>query len=295
MKKILVVGSLNMDMVTKVETTPKVGETVPGDGLELIPGGKGANQAVGLGKLGADVEMIGVVGNDANGEILKSTLNEMNVKSDRILVSDQATGVALIMVNASGDNSIVVIPGANGELEVDHVSDEWFEDVELVVCQLESPLETIEAVFEIAHKKGIKTVLNPAPAKVLSNRLLSNVDLLIPNETEFESLTGVEIQTEDDFRKGYRVLNELGISEVIVTLGSRGAWYYDGKEVISVAAHKVNAIDTTAAGDSFIAGVCDSLARGLSIKESLEMGNRVAAVTVTRFGAQSSLPFRHEL
>jgi ribokinase len=240
--------------------------------------------------------MIGVIGRDANGEILRQNLNKMNVLNSRLRISEtKPTGVALIMVNESGDNSIVVIPGANGELDKKHIETSWFDDVSMVVCQLESPVETIEAVLKEAHKRGIKTILNPAPARDLSNELLSYVDLLIPNETEFESLTGVCINTQEDFIEGYEKLHKLGISEVIVTLGSNGAWHYDGKEVTTVNALKVKAIDTTAAGDSFIAGVCDSLARGQNIKEALEMGTKVAAITVTRFGAQSSLPSREEI
>jgi len=296
MNKILVVGSLNMDLVTKVAVTPKVGETISGEGFDLIPGGKGANQAVAMGKIGSNVELIGVLGADGNGGILRENLKKMSVKNDRIKVMDNApTGVALIMVNESGDNSIVVIPGANAGLTPEDVKAEWFDGVSLVVCQLETPVETVEAVLKMAKKLGVKTVLNPAPAKALSNELLSAVDLLVPNETEFESLTGVAGESKEDLIEGYKVLNKLGISELIVTLGSKGSCYYNGESFIEVAAKKVKAVDTTAAGDSFIAGVCDSLARGHSIEDALEMGTKVAAITVTRFGAQSSLPSREEV
>ncbi|MBN2898727.1 MAG: ribokinase [Clostridia bacterium] len=296
MKKILVVGSLNMDLVTKVVATPKIGETISGDGLQFIPGGKGANQAVAMGKLGARVEMIGAIGTDGNGEVLKDNLIKMNVIADRIKnIAEAPTGVAMIMVNASGDNSIVVIAGANGQLLPEDVVDAWFDDVSLVVCQLETPVETVETVLRRAKALGVKTVLNPAPAKALSNELLSCVDLLIPNETEFESLTGVAVETREDLMMGYQAINALGIKEIIVTLGSKGAWYYNGENFLSVAAKKVNAVDTTAAGDSFIAGVCESLARGASMQEALEMGTKVAAITVTRFGAQSSLPTKEEV
>lgn len=296
MNKILVVGSLNMDLVTKVNATPKVGETLPGDGLEYIPGGKGANQAVAMGKLGANVEMIGALGQDANGSILKTNLEKMHVRNDRIKeIVGVPTGVAMIMVNASGDNSIVVIAGANGELKPEDVKDEWFDDVSLLVCQLETPVDTVERVLKRAKALGVKTLLNPAPAKPLSNDLLSAVDLLVPNETEFESLTGIAIESKEDMIKGYAVLNALGITELIVTIGAKGAWYYDGHQFLEVAGRKVDAVDTTAAGDSFIAGVCDSLARGATVQEALEMGNKVASITVTRFGAQSSLPSREEV
>lgn len=295
MKKILVVGSLNMDLVTKVNCTPKVGETVAGQGLAFIPGGKGANQAVALGKLGAQVEMIGVVGNDGNGKILLNNLKEMAVTS-KVRVDDSApTGTALIMVNASSDNSIVVIPGANDTLRPKDVIEEWFHGIDLVLCQLETPLDTIEKVMKKAKLSGAKTILNPAPAKKLSNDLLKHVDLLVPNETEFESITGVKITCDDDIKNGYAILNKIGINEIIVTLGKDGACYYNGHDFIKVHAQVVDAIDTTAAGDSFIAGVCDSLARGYDIKKALDIGTKVAAITVTRFGAQSSLPYRKEL
>jgi len=296
MNKILVVGSLNMDMVTKVKVTPKVGETLSGEGLELIPGGKGANQAVAMGKLGANVEMIGLVGDDANGIALKDTLRKMGVKEDRVLEDPkEPTGVALIMVNASGDNSIVVIPGANGALKADAVKEDWFQGVSLVVCQLETPIETVEAVLKMAKSLGIKTVLNPAPARDLSESLIANVDLLIPNETEFATLTAVEIESQEDLKKGYKVLNDIGVKELIVTLGEKGAWYYNGDSFVEVAAKKVKAVDTTAAGDSFIGGVCKALSTGATIEEALELGTKVAAITVTRFGAQSSLPSKEEL
>lgn len=296
MNKILVVGSLNMDLVTKVEATPKIGETISGIGLELIPGGKGANQAVAMGKLGATVELIGVLGADGNGDILRANLNKMSVANNRIKVmKDAPTGLAIIMVNKSGDNSIVVIPGANAGLTPEDVKEDWFEDVSLVVCQLETPVETVEAVLKMAKKLGVKTILNPAPAKSLSNDLLSAVDLLVANETEFETLTGVIIETKEDLIKGYEILNALGVSELIVTLGSKGACYYNGESFLEVAAQRVKVIDTTAAGDSFIAGVCDSLARGHSMVDALEMGTKVAAITVTKFGAQSSLPMRDEV
>lgn len=296
MEKILVIGSLNMDQVTKVDITPKVGETVAGIGLELIPGGKGANQAVAMGKLGADVSMVGLIGKDANGDIIKDNLEKMNVNNTLVKsIHKIPTGIALIMVNKSGDNSIVVIPGANGELKVEDVKSSWFEDTRYVVCQLETPLKAIEASLKMAKSLGVKTILNPAPAKVLSKELLSNVDLLIPNEIEFETLTGVKIKSVQDMKKGFRRLESLGIKELIVTLGAKGAWFYNGIEFIEVCGRKVEAVDTTAAGDSFIGGFVTQLARGKSIKECLEYATKVASITVTRFGAQSSLPSYNEV
>ncbi len=292
MKKILVVGSLNMDQITKVNITPKVGETVFGEGIELIPGGKGANQAVAMGKLGADVEMIGVIGKDENGQLLLDNLNKMHVKHNKVKVDEETpTGIALIMVNESGDNSIVVIPGANSRLLPEQVDESWFKDIDIVVCQLETPIETIEDVMKKAKQMGIMTVLNPAPARILPESLLSNVDLLIPNETEFEILTGIEIKTKEDFIQGFELLKHQGITEMIVTLGDKGAWYTDGVKYFEIESLRVNVVDTTAAGDSFIGGLVYQLSCGESIEEAIGFANRVAAITVTRFGAQSSLPY----
>ncbi|PLX34346.1 MAG: ribokinase [Clostridiales bacterium] len=296
MKKILVVGSLNMDHITKVGVTPKVGETVAGEGLDLIPGGKGANQAVALGKLGALVEMIGIVGRDGNGEKLLENLEKMNVEADRVMVDeDNPTGMAFIMINASGDNSIVVIPGANSRLLPEHVEESWFEGVEILLCQLETPIETVAKVLKTARRRGIKTVLNPAPACKLPEDCLANTDLLIPNETEFEILTGIRIAKEQDFRDGFRILNKQGISEMIVTLGERGSWYFNGNDFYDVKSLKVKPVDTTAAGDSFIGGLTYKLSIGAGIKEAMEFGTRVAAIAITRIGAQSSLPYIEEL
>ncbi len=290
MMKILVVGSLNMDLVTKVNTTPKVGETVLGDGLILIPGGKGANQAVAIGRLGGDVTMVGFVGDDSNGKTLIDNLNKNNVIS-KVRMADTPTGTAFIMVNGSGDNSIVVVPGANFKMEVSDVESELIRESDIVVCQLENPLDSIESVLSKAKRLGKKTVLNPAPAAKLTDRFLSNVDLLIPNETEFEILTGVKIESKKAFIKGYMILNQLGISEVIVTLGSRGSYYYNGVDFIYTPGEKVKTVDTTAAGDSFIGALVYKLSTDTTIAKAIKFATKAASITVTTLGAQSSLPF----
>lgn len=296
MKKILVVGSLNMDLVTKVDVTPTVGETVSGTGLELIPGGKGANQAIAMSKLGANVKMVGLIGDDQYGDLLRSNLELEGVDHSEVkMVSQCPSGIAFIMVNRSGDNSIVVVPGANEKLLPTDIQESWFEDVEYLVCQLETPLDTIEAVLKEAKAKHIKTILNPAPAKQLTKDLLRHVDMLVPNETEFYHITGIKITSKEDFIEGYRMINQLGIKELIVTMGAQGSWYYNGTDFIEAKAEKVNAIDTTAAGDSFIGGVVTKLASGYSMSEALDYGSKVAAITVTRFGAQSSLPTCEEV
>ncbi len=291
MQKITVLGSLNMDLVTRVNHTPRVGETVHGDGLEQIPGGKGANQAVALAKLTAKVTMIGRVGEDAYGETLNTALVEAGVDTAYVASGHNTTGMAMIMVNEGGDNSIVVIPGANFDLKPDHMQGAMLTGSDYLLAQLETPLETIQEAFELARDQDIYTVLNPAPAQELPEALLNLTDLLIPNETEFEKITGTE-----DIDVGMARLFAKGVKEVILTLGEKGVHYRDHTgRTIDVAAHVVKAVDTTAAGDSFIAGYLAARASGKAIEEALDHGTKVAAITVTRFGAQSSLPTAEEV
>ncbi len=297
MKKILVLGSLNMDLVTNVKVTPKVGETIIGRGFNEIPGGKGANQAVAIGRLGGNVKMLGRVGGDNFGTDLIKALNESGVHSDAVeKVEGKPTGTALIMVNDDGDNSIVVIPGANFELKPKDIKDEHFENMDYLLAQLETPIETIEQAFTKAKAHGLQTVLNPAPAQKLSSSLISNTDLLIPNETEFELLTGFSPETKEGLDAGTTLLFEQGVKALIITLGKNGALYVgrDG-EKLHVNGYAVKAIDTTAAGDSFIGGLLTALSKEETIKEAMEFAMKVGAVTVTSHGAQSSLPTLSEI
>lgn len=290
MKKINVIGSLNMDLVTGVHKTPVVGETVLGNGFVQIPGGKGANQAATIGRLGGHVSMIGKVGRDEFGTQLIESLNKDHVDTEHVLKSESSpTGTALIMVNDSGDNSIVVIPGANFELSANDISEKILEG-DYLVAQLEIPLETIEKSFKIARDRGITTVLNPAPAKVLPASILKNVDLLIPNETEFKLLTGCDPKDEEMLDRGVKDLIALGTGKVLITLGEHGSVLCDGNTKRYFKAQKVVPVDTTAAGDSFIGGLLFSLSRGEELDTSIDFASLVAAITVTRRGAQSSLP-----
>lgn len=295
MKKINVLGSLNMDLVTNVNITPKVGETILGSGFSQIPGGKGANQAAAIGRLGGNVSMIGRVGNDPFADKLLSSLEKDNVDIKNVSKSEvKPTGTALIMVNADGDNSIVVIPGSNFDINSSDITSDML-DGDYLVAQLETPLEVIESSFKLAKEKGVKTVLNPAPAKKLSKELLSTVDILIPNETEFELLTGHNALDEKELDIGVKKLIDLGTSLVLITLGSNGSVLCDGKEKKYFKASKVKAVDTTAAGDSFIGGLLYSLSNGKSIDDSIVFASKVAALTVTKSGAQSSLPTLKEV
>lgn len=301
MKKVLVLGSLNMDLVTNVKVTPKVGETILGRGFSEIPGGKGANQAVAMGRLGGQVSMLGRVGDDNFGTDLLEALTKSGVKSDNVKkVSGSPTGTALIMVNDDGDNSIVVIPGANFKLTPDCIEskevDKALKEADYLVAQLETPMETIELAFDKAKKMGLKTVLNPAPAQALSKSLISNVDLLIPNETEFELLTGHSAETKEGLQAGADLLFDQGISALIITLGKKGALYIDkDHKNFHVSGYEVEAVDTTAAGDSFIGGLVTALSEGASMEDAMAFAMKVGAVTVTKHGAQSSLPSRKEI
>ncbi|MCT4585264.1 MAG: ribokinase [Peptostreptococcaceae bacterium] len=292
MKKILVLGSLNMDLVTNVEKTPKVGETVLGSDFNEIPGGKGANQAVAIGKLNGDVCMLGRIGNDDFGKSLIKNLKQNNVNVDFVKsIQSAKTGIALIMVNSNGDNSIVVIPGANFEFKENELKKDIFNDVDYLLAQLETPLKTIEKAFILAKEKNVFTILNPAPARVLSDELIKHTDLLIPNETEFESLSGYDASNEANIIKGSNVLFEKGVKAILITLGKNGSFYIDSNNFsLKQKGYIVDVVDTTAAGDSFIGGFLTSISKGEDIKTSMEFATKVSALTVTKYGAQSSLP-----
>ena len=297
MSKILVVGSLNMDLVTQVMKTPKVGETVLGYGYKEIPGGKGANQSIALAKFGAEVRMCGVVGNDKFGTALINNLKSNQVDIKYIKKTDQeATGLAMIMVNEDGDNSIIVISGANFELKKEDIKEIVFKEVKYILAQLEISIEVVEKAFSLAKELGVKTVLNPAPAATLSDELLRNTDLIVPNETEFKQLTNYDTKTKESISQGSKILFSKGIKEIIITLGKRGA-YYSNKNGNSfyIKGYEVNAVDTTAAGDSFIGGLLSRLMKDEPMEEALIFAMKAGAITVSREGAQSSIPSINEV
>jgi ribokinase len=289
---ITVVGSLNMDLVTEVEYTPSVGETILGNGLEQIPGGKGANQGVTIGKLGGNVHMIGKIGTDDYGKALLKSLKESGVKSEHVMVSKESTGLAFIMVNANGDNSIVVIPGANFDIDQEDIrrKEDVIKSSDVLVCQLESPLEVIEEALNIAKTEDTFTILNPAPGKVLPKSILKKIDLLTPNESELEILTGETVVDEESLLRACEILLNDGIKQLIVTLGEKGSLLVKKSGHKKFKAIKVEAIDTTAAGDSFTGALAFAIDEGKSIEEAIDLATHVAAISVTKKGAQSSLP-----
>ena len=295
---ITVIGSLNMDLVITTRKIPEPGETVLGRSFKQVPGGKGGNQADAAAKLGADVQLIGCVGDDAMGTLLRNSLKADGVHVDGVLVkSGTATGVAAIIVEDSGDNAITVAPGANSQLMVSdlEVLQPLIADSEAVLLQLEIPMATVKAALKLAKNAGVMTILNPAPAAELSEELLSLVDLLTPNETELAFLTGQKAGTPADIENAGKFLIQRGVRELVVTMGQQGCMHIDQHKATHYRAYKVNAIDTTAAGDSFNAALAVSLCGGASMADAIQFASKVGAMTVTKAGAQTSLPLKSEV
>jgi ribokinase len=300
---VVVVGSLNMDFVVKTKHLPAAGETVLGHGFQMIPGGKGANQAVAAGKLGAAsvaVRMIGRVGQDLFADHLKASLSGAGVDVSAVHTSkSQPTGVALIAVDSGGHNQIVVAPGANMDLPPGDVEAmrRVFRGARIALFQLETPLATVAGALEIAHEEGLTTVLDPAPAQALPPEMIRNVDILTPNEAEAFMLLGrpPERVTLDDAPRIADEVAKLGARMVVLKLGDRGCYFHGAGEAYHVPAFVVEPIDSTAAGDTFNAGLAIALAEGASIPHALRFANASAAVSVTRFGAQASAPARQEV
>jgi ribokinase len=295
---ITVIGSLNMDLVTYATRLPKVGETVIGKDFKQMPGGKGANQADTIAKLKVPVKMLGGVGDDTIGKTLLASLQHDGVDiSQIVLFRDVPTGTATINVDYDGNNTIIVAPGANYQFLPQHVQkiQEVIAVSNIIVTQLEIPLETVKYSLKLAKKLGKTTILNPAPALELDDELLSCVDLLIPNETELERLGGAPIRNEGEIIAAAQALIKRGVREVIVTVGAKGCVYVNAKRSQSFEAYQVETVDTTAAGDSFIGATAVALSEGKTIEAAISFAMAVAALTVTKKGAQNSLPYRSEV
>lgn len=298
MKKIVVFGSSNMDMVVSVEQMPKKGETIKSLAFDMIPGGKGANQACACGKLGGCCVFLSVVGADGNGTRLLQSLKSSGVDTGHMLVSKNApTGMALITVDVTGENSIVVVPGANKECDFDYycrVKSE-IESSDIVLAQLETPESAVYKLLSDAHESGKTTILNPAPAPTdLPDDLYASIDFMTPNETELEILTGCPTDTLERISIAARRLIEKGAGNVIVTLGKMGALHIGRNVEELYPAFETTVIDTTAAGDTFNAALAVGLAEGMSISNAIKFGNAAAALSVSRKGTQSSIPDREE-
>lgn len=300
---VVVVGSLNMDFVVLTKTLPAAGETVLGNGFRMVPGGKGANQAVAAGKLGAasvNVRMVGRVGADMFADHLKASLAGAGVDVSGVHASrSQPTGVALIAVDATGQNQILVASGANGELAAADVPamKKSFAGANIALFQLETPLDTVTSAMRLAREQGLKTILDPAPAQVLSPELLTQVDILTPNETEAFMLLGLKPEPLSlaNAPAIAHQLAALGARMVILKLGIQGCYFHGAGEAYHVPGFTVQAVDTTAAGDTFNAGLAIALAEGSPIPHALRFANAAAAISVTRLGAQASAPSRTEV
>lgn len=295
-KKITVIGSSNTDMTVWSPSLPKPGETVLGDGFRMGQGGKGANQAVAARKLGGDVTFICKVGRDMFGNQAKENYEACGLDTSKMLYSAKPSGVALITVDSNAENSIVVASGANADLSVADIESvaDIIRGSDILLLQLEIPIPSVERAAEIAHAAGVRVVLNPAPAAHLSDRLLGCVSILIPNETEASAISGIEVKDGEAAEKAVKALKQKGVESVIITMGSRGAVVYNGK-CESVPAMKVNAVDTTAAGDTFCGGVCVALSEGKSLMDAVRFATAASAIAVQRPGAQDSVPSREEV
>lgn len=294
--RVAVIGSLNMDVVVQALRPPQMGETVLGEAVHFIPGGKGANQAVAAARLGAHTEMIGSVGSDPFGQDLLESLKKSGVETTAVkTVSIAPTGVASILLSG-GDNSIIVVPGANGHCLPEDVDagKERIAGVDVVLLQLEIPLETVLSAARTAKELGKKVVLNPAPARELPGELYRLTDVITPNRSELELLSGHSIG-EEDLAEAMQVLLDQGVGCVVTTLGEQGAAILSGEGFRRVAVHPVDAVDTTGAGDAFNAGLACALSEGMELAEAVDFAGRVAALAVTRLGAQDGMPTRREV
>jgi len=295
MTNILVVGSLNVDLVVRAPRFPQLGETISGEDLQVIPGGKGANQAVAASRLGANVAMLGRVGKDNFGDFLLNNLKANIVNTQLVQRDDSSTGTAIIVVDANGQNSIVLSPGANGKVASSDIEHASFPDFNLLLLQLEIPTPTVLSAAKLAKQSGVRVLLNPAPAKELPDELISLADFIIPNETELSLLTGVEVNDISSAQKATQGLLNKGAQNVIVTLGSKGALIVNKEANAHVETYQVDVVDTTAAGDAFIGGFASVLDSSSSLVEAVRFGCACGALATTKFGAQPSLPTKEEV
>ena len=296
-KSILVIGSSNTDMTAKTAELPRPGETVLGGVFTMGAGGKGANQAVAAQRLGGNVKFICKVGKDMFGDNSIAQYEKEGLDTSGILRSELPSGVALIYVDSHVENCIVVASGANGDLTEEDIekSRRDLENCDILLLQLESPIPSVLKAAKIAHNAGKTVVLNPAPACPLPEEIFQNIDLFIPNETELSTFSGIEVKDVESAEKAAAAMQAKGVGKLIVTMGSKGALICEGGPATFVPAHKVKAVDTTAAGDTFCGALCVAVSEGKSLKEAAEFACAASALTVQKMGAQNSIPYRKDL
>lgn len=297
--KVVIIGSFNIDMVSKAPHLPRPGETVLGGPFVMVPGGKGSNQAICASRLGAEVYFVGCVGNDTFGEIAKNNFKRERINIDYLEVSSEThTGVALIFVDEkSGENMIVVAPGANMKVTKKTIDNaiEIVKDADVILTQFEIPIETVEYVVKVVKNiKKPKLILNPAPAREVNPHIWEDIDLITPNRSELEAISGITIESRDDIERAVEKVISLGVKNVVVTLGKEGALVVNKEKSIYVPSFEVDVVDTTGAGDAFNGGLAVALAEGKGLEEAVYFANAVAGLKVKRLGA-SSMPFREEV
>jgi ribokinase len=297
MKKIFVIGSSNTDMVVKTDELPLPGETKLGGTFFMNAGGKGANQAVAAARLGGNTTLVTKLGNDIFGKQTLAGLEKEGIRTSYVFIDDgNPSGTALIIVNAEGENCIVVAPGANANLvpaDIDKVKD--LREAELILVQLEIPMPTIEHIARLAKSNHQKLIINPAPAQKLSDELLNGLFLITPNETEASMLTGTKVEDERTASEAATIFLTKGVQNVIITLGSQGAFFQNHHLKIKIDATLVKVMDTTAAGDTFSGAISVALTENMDWDQAIRFAIRAASISVTRMGAQSSVPYRTEM
>ncbi len=298
LNRITVIGSCNTDMVIKTTKLPAPGETILGGKFFMNPGGKGANQAVAAARLGGKVSFIAKTGDDIFGKQAKQLFDAENVNTEYMVTDgENPSGVALITVDSQAENCIVVAPGANSNLtdkDIDLAKEEILRS-EIILMQLEIPLETVMYAAKLAFDAGKKVILNPAPARELPDELLKKLYVITPNETEAELLTGIKVTDMASAEKAAKILINKGVQIVILTLGSKGAFLYSNQGYKVIPAPKVEAVDTTAAGDVFNGALVVAISEGFELEKAVELANKAASISVTRLGAQSSAPYWKEI
>lgn len=296
--KLVVLGSINADHILNINHFPQPGETVIGKQYTVAFGGKGANQAVAAGRAGADISFIACVGDDDIGERVRKQLASDNIDTSPVeAIAGTTTGVALIFVNAEGENVIGIDAGANNAVTPSYLNryQQEIVDASALLMQLESPLDTVLAAAKLAHQHQTRVILNPAPACELPDELLSLVDMITPNETEAERLTGIAVNNNEDAARAALALHDKGIETVIITLGSKGVWLSQKGEGKQVVGFRVKAVDTIAAGDTFNGALVTALLEGKPMDSAVRFAHAAAAIAVTRPGAQPSVPWRKEI
>jgi len=298
MSSIVVIGSLNMDLVIQSPRMPSSGETIAGGDFQMIPGGKGANQAAAAARLGGSVTMVGRVGDDAFGPNLTENLARQGVDTSKVRVdSETSTGVAIIIVDDTGENSIVISAGANGQVSQEDVNaaKDLINGAEYLLLQHEIPFETVQHAIDVASLSGTRVILNPAPVRPIPADTLAKIDILVPNEIEARFLSDVQVDDLASAQEaGERILQQ-GPTTVVITLGAKGALAVTKEDAVHVPAREVEAVDTTAAGDAFIGGLAVALSEGHSLDEAVRYASGAGTLAVTKFGAQTSLPTAEEV